>query len=282
MTLLEEPGKGRIFSTDPWAAAARRTTRHHDHVQKTYVRSLFDSIAYRYDLLNHLLSGGIDLYWRRRAVERLRDLSPRTILDVATGTADFAIAALRLSPHAVVGVDIAEQMLALGRRKLERRGLAGRISLESGEAEHLRFPDASFDAALVAFGARNFEDLAGGLKEMRRVLRPGGRVVVLEFSRPAAFPFRQIYFWYFRRMLPLIGRLLSGSREAYRYLPETVMRFPEGDEFLAILERSGFIDVAGERLTFGIVTIYTGNTPDASVPPTPTGTPATHPTTGMP
>lgn len=227
-------------------------------MEKHYVRSMFDSIAYRYDLLNHLLSGGIDLYWRRRAIEQLRDLQPNHILDVATGTADFAIAALRLKPERIVGVDIAEEMLKIGRSKLTKRGLSPTIGLQSGEAENLQFETGSFDAAIVAFGARNFEHLEKGLAEMHRVLRPGGRIVVLEFSRPDRFPFKQLYFFYFKRVLPFIGRLISKSKEAYTYLPDTVMRFPEGSAFLAILERTGFHETTQERLTFGIATVYVG------------------------
>jgi demethylmenaquinone methyltransferase/2-methoxy-6-polyprenyl-1,4-benzoquinol methylase len=222
------------------------------------VRGLFDSIAHQYDFLNHLLSGGIDLTWRRRAIERLRDLRPSRILDVATGTADFALAAMRLQPDQVVGVDIAERMLEVGRAKVARRGFEGRIKLEAGPAEHLRFADGSFDTCMVAFGARNFADLREGLREMHRVLRTRGRILVLEFSRPTAFPFRQIYLFYFRHILPHIGKLVSGSDHAYRYLPDTVMRFPDGDEFLGILREIGFSSVREERLTFGIVTIYTG------------------------
>ena len=227
-------------------------------MQQHYVRSLFDSIAYRYDLLNHLLSGGIDFYWRRRAVEHLKDLQPKRILDVATGTADFAIATLRLKPDEVIGVDIAEEMLNVGRAKLKKKGFDSVIILQTGEAEKLEFETAYFDAAIVAFGARNFEDLGKGLSEMHRVLRMGGKIVVLEFSRPRHFPFKQLYFFYFRRVLPLIGRMISKSEEAYTYLPDTVMRFPEGDEFVAKLRKTGFESVSGDRLTFGIATIYTG------------------------
>jgi len=227
-------------------------------LQKQYVRSLFDSIAKRYDLLNHLLSGGIDFYWRRRAINELLDLRPRKILDVATGTADFAIAALRLEPDQIVGVDIAEQMLKIGRNKISARGLDAKISLQSGEAEEMEFGDASFDAAIVAFGARNFEDLQKGLGEMCRVLRTGGKILVLEFSRPTTFPLRQMYFAYFRYVLPLIGRIISKHPEAYTYLPNTVMSFPEGEDFLRILEQVGFSTTVLRRLTFGIASIYTG------------------------
>jgi demethylmenaquinone methyltransferase/2-methoxy-6-polyprenyl-1,4-benzoquinol methylase len=235
-------------------------------MDRTYVRTLFNGIAARYDLLNRLLSGGTDRYWRRRAADRLRDLRPKRVLDVATGTADFAIAALAAGAGEVVGVDIAGAMLERGRAKLRARGLDGRIRLQEGAAEHLEFSDGSFDAAIVAFGARNFERLDEGLREMHRVLRPGGRVVVLEFSRPDKAPFRQMYFFYFRRLLPLIGRSVSGHAEAYRYLPDTVMRFPEGEEFLALLRGAGFTDTMQERLTMGIASIYTGTKAASSMP----------------
>ena len=230
-------------------------------MQKHYVRTLFDSIAYRYDLVNHLLSGGIDLYWRRRAIHHLDSLQPGAILDVATGTADFALAALRLRPDRIVGVDIAEEMLRHGRMKIAQRDAAAVITLTTGDAEHLAFTDASFDAAIVAFGVRNFEDLRTGLGEMYRVLRPGGKIVVLEFSRPARFPFRQLYLFYFLTVLPLIGRIISRNAEAYRYLPDTVMAFPDGAAFMEILTETGFTAVSQERLTFGIATVYTGGKP---------------------
>jgi demethylmenaquinone methyltransferase/2-methoxy-6-polyprenyl-1,4-benzoquinol methylase len=226
--------------------------------QKQYVAALFNGIARRYDLLNRLLSGGVDLLWRRRAIETLRPLRPRRILDVATGTADLAIASLRLEPESVVGVDIAEEMLTVGRQKLLRKGLAQRITLQAGDAERLPFEEGSFDAVTVAFGVRNFEDLDRGLAGMHRVLRPGGQAVVLEFSRPAAFPFRQVYLFYFRQVLPKIGRLVSSHHEAYTYLPDTVMCFPEGEEFMNRLRRAGFSGVIQKRLTGGIATIYRG------------------------
>ena len=228
------------------------------HSNKERVRGMFDAIAYRYDLLNHLLSGGIDLYWRRKAIEHLRETKPLRILDVATGTADFAIASLRLDPAEVIGVDIAEEMLKRGRAKLERRNLDAFIRLQTAEAESLPFESGRFDAAIVAFGARNFDNLKGGLSEMYRVLRKGGRIVVLEFSRPRSPLFAQIYLLYFRNILPFIGRMISRNKDAYTYLPDTVMRFPEGSDFLAILRDAGFNNTAEERLTFGIATIYTG------------------------
>lgn len=227
-------------------------------VQKQYVRSLFDSIAYRYDLLNHLLSGGVDLYWRRRAIELLRPMSLSRILDVATGTGDLAIAALALEPDKVIGIDIAEEMLKFGRAKLKKRGLEQKITLRTGDAEHLEFDAASFDAAIVAFGARNFEHLDRGLAEMYRVLRPGGAIMVLEFSKPSRFPSKQLYFFYFLKILPFIGRRISNNHEAYTYLSESVLRFPDGERFLDALRSVGFTDLAQERLTFGIASVYMG------------------------
>lgn len=227
-------------------------------MQKEYVRSLFDKIAYRYDLLNHVLSGGIDLYWRRAAVETLVPVKPKTILDVATGTADFALATMRMKPETVIGVDISEPMLAIGRKKIEQKNLSGVITLEVGEAEHLKYRDNMFDAAIVSFGARNFEDLDKGLSEMNRVLKKNGKIVVLEFSRPRSFPFRQLYFFYFKNILPLVGRIISRDNDAYQYLPDTVMKFPEGKDFLSRLEDAGFSAVKEQRLTYGIATIYTG------------------------
>lgn len=227
-------------------------------MNKQYVRSLFNAIAYRYDLLNHLLSGGADFYWRRRAIEHLRHVQPKAILDVATGTADLALTARRLCPDEIIGVDIAEEMLQRGREKIARRGLAHLIRLCLAEAEQLPFGNERFDAAIVAFGARNFENLDRGLSEMHRVLRRGGMIVVLEFSRPRTVPFKQLYFWYFRFVLPHLGRMISKHREAYSYLPDTVLKFPEGQEFLDILDRIGFRDLHEERLTLGIATIYTG------------------------
>ena len=255
------PGILRMRGPRPWNSSSHFVFSHRTvritPVQKQYVRSLFDSIARRYDLLNHLLSGGIDTYWRRRAINHLRGEPGRRILDVATGTGDFAIAAARLAPREVVGIDIAGEMLAVGRRKLAARGLSGVVTLRKGEAEGLPFADGSFDAVIVAFGVRNFESLEGGLAEMRRVLRAGGKLVVLEFSRPRRFPFRQIYLFYFLNVLPSIGRLLSGNGEAYAYLPASVMVFPEGDEFLSLLLSAGFTRTRAERLTFGIASIYT-------------------------
>jgi demethylmenaquinone methyltransferase/2-methoxy-6-polyprenyl-1,4-benzoquinol methylase len=219
---------------------------------------MFDSIAYRYDLLNHLLSVGLDRYWRRKLAEHVRAVAPKRILDVATGTADSAIATLQLKPQQVIGVDIAEEMLRYGRMKLARKGLDGIITLQKAEAESLPFETGTFDAAIVAFGARNFADLNRGLAEMHRMLRPGGMIAVLEFSKPTTFGIKQLYLFYFQRIIPRIGQWISGSRIAYRYLPETVMRFPDGSDFLSILQKVGFSNTQEDRLTFGVVSIYTG------------------------
>lgn len=227
-------------------------------MEKEYVRSLFNSIAFRYDLLNHLLSGGVDLYWRHRAIQSLVGIQPKRILDVATGTADLAIAAMRLEPLEVVGVDISDAMLEVGRKKIRQRNLTGVIALHNGEAEKLAFKDGYFDASIVAFGARNFEHLEQGLSEMCRVVRNGGKIVVLEFSKPRSFPMKQLYYFYFKNILPVIGRFLSKDKEAYQYLPDTVMKFPEGKEFLTKLQAAGFSDLKEQRLTFGIATIYSG------------------------
>ena len=224
---------------------------------------MFDRIAPRYDLLNRLLSFGIDQWWRRRAIAALREAlagrQPERLLDVATGTADLAIQAARAFEGAeVVGIDIAEEMLRIGRRKAERRGLAGRVRLERGDATALSFEDGTFGGALVAFGVRNFEDLDAGLGEMRRVLRPGGALVVLEFSRPRTLVFKQLYAFYSRYVLPRVGRLLSGDAGAYRYLPASVAAFPDGPAFLRRMRQAGFREVRWRPLTFGIASLYVG------------------------
>jgi demethylmenaquinone methyltransferase/2-methoxy-6-polyprenyl-1,4-benzoquinol methylase len=260
---------GRWNSTHGFVSLAVRPPRRF-RSDTEYVRSLFDAIAYRYDLLNHLLSGGFDLYWRRRAVQMLREAAPGLVLDVAAGTGDFAIAASRLGPERIIGIDISDEMLAIGRAKIARRGLSELIQLRSGDAQKIIWDGDPFDAAIVAFGVRNFQNLESGLSEMHRVLRPGGRIVVLEFSRPAHSPFRGLYFFYFRRILPMIGRLLSGSEEAYAYLPETVMNFPEGPAFLDVLRRVGFSRTEAHRLTLGIATVYLGGKKDDQKP---SGTP---------
>ncbi len=228
--------------------------------EKETVKNLFDDIAPRYDLLNHLLSLNIDKSWRRRAVREL-EAGQEELLDVACGTGDFAIAAVRTGVKRVTGIDISAGMVDIGKRKVEALGLSGRIALEIGDSEQMRFPDNAFDAVTVAFGVRNFEHLEQGLREMCRVLRPGGKVVILEFSMPDRFPMKQLYTLYFRRILPLFGGWISGNRGAYVYLPESVMRFPQGKVFLDIMGRSGFVRTARRKLTGGIASLYTGEKP---------------------
>jgi len=224
--------------------------------KKVRVRKMFDDISGRYDLLNHLLSFGIDYSWRKRMVRILREKKPGKILDVATGTADVAIAMASLNPESITGIDISGKMMETGAEKIRRLGLDKVISLKQGDAEKIPFSDASFDALTVAFGVRNFEDLEKGLKEMRRVLRPGGTMMILEFSHPTAFPFRQFYRIYSASVIPFVGKKLSGHEEAYSYLPDSVRAFPSGSDFTGILEKIGMKNARQVVLTFGIATIY--------------------------
>ena len=228
--------------------------------EQQYVRQLFDRIAPRYDLLNHLLSSGIDILWRKRAIRLLRPYGPKRILDVATGTADLAIEAMLLHPDSIRGIDIAPQMLKIGREKILRKNLSHRITLEEGSAESLPFRDEAFDAVTVAFGVRNFSNLKQGLSEMRRVLKPAGVALILEFSNPRGAPLKQLYRFYFRHILPKIGGLISKSQEAYSYLPSTVAQFPDGEDFCVILRSVGFTTVEIFPLTAGIATIYLAHT----------------------
>lgn len=228
------------------------------------VEAMFDRIAPRYDLLNRLLSFGIDQWWRHRAIAALRealaDRPPDRLLDVATGTADLALQAAETFGGAEVrGIDIAEEMLRLGRRKVRRREVEHRVHLERGDAAALPYGDATFDGLLVAFGVRNFEDLDAGLGEMYRVLRPQGVLVVLEFSRPRVPVFRQLYAFYSRHILPRIGRLISGDASAYRYLPASVEAFPDGPAFLRRMQQAGFHTVCWRPLfPLGIASLYVG------------------------
>jgi len=220
---------------------------------------MFDKIAWRYDFLNHFFSFHIDKIWRRKAVNELRELPLEHVLDVATGTADLAITIQkRLQPVHVTGVDISEGMLAIGRKKIEKKGLKQQISLQYGDSEALPFADNMFNAVTVAFGVRNFEHLEKGLTELFRVLKHGGKVVILEFSIPKNRIFRSVYFFYFLRILPFVGRLISKDTHAYSYLPDSVQSFPHGAEFKEKLENCGFEEVLVRQLTFGIACIYTG------------------------
>jgi demethylmenaquinone methyltransferase/2-methoxy-6-polyprenyl-1,4-benzoquinol methylase len=224
--------------------------------KKEQVQQMFDNIAHRYDFLNRFLSLGIDKGWRKKAIKMLEAYQPKRILDVATGTADFAIATLEINPEEVIGVDISEGMLDVGRKKITEKGITN-IRLESGDSENLQFENASFDAVIVAFGVRNFENLEKGLAEINRVLRPGGVAMILEFSKPKGL-FGVIFSIYNKTLLPLWGKLFSGDNAAYKYLPESVAAFPEGDEFKQIMTSVKYKNVTDRRLTFGICSIYTG------------------------
>jgi demethylmenaquinone methyltransferase / 2-methoxy-6-polyprenyl-1,4-benzoquinol methylase len=222
------------------------------------VAEMFDTISPKYDFLNHLLSAGIDIYWRKRAIKLLKREKPKTILDIATGTGDFAIEAMVLSPRKIVGVDISEGMLAVGRVKVKKLGMENVIDLRIGDSEKLPFSNNSFDAVIASFGVRNFENLLKGLTDMCRVMRPGGTCVIVEFSKPKTFPFKQLYNFYFRYILPIIGRMVSKDSSAYTYLPESVKVFPDGQDFLKIYEQAGFKNTKCVPLTFGVCSIYLG------------------------
>jgi demethylmenaquinone methyltransferase / 2-methoxy-6-polyprenyl-1,4-benzoquinol methylase len=224
--------------------------------KKEQVAKMFNAISGRYDFLNHFLSFGIDIGWRKKAIRLLSQYNPKTILDVATGTGDFAIEALALNPNKVIGIDISEGMLEVGRKKIHAKGLGGKISLQQADSENIPFPDNSFDAVIVAFGVRNFENLDKGLKEIFRVIKTDGTLVVLEFSKPTSFPMKQLYNGYFSFILPLIGKIISGNNAAYTYLPESVKAFPDGDNFLGHLTDAGFNSTQCQPLTFGISSLY--------------------------
>jgi demethylmenaquinone methyltransferase / 2-methoxy-6-polyprenyl-1,4-benzoquinol methylase len=227
--------------------------------KRAVVESMFDSIAWRYDFLNHFLSFGVDRLWRKSVVRIIsKSYKNPNILDVATGTADLAIAAMKLNPVKITGIDISARMLEIGRTKIDRKGLGEKIELLPGDSEEIPFKDNLFDVAMVAFGVRNFSDPLKGLTEMKRVLRVGGMIIVLEFSKPSRFPFRTIYNFYFRNILPFFGKLFSKDKEAYSYLPDSVMKFPDNKEFLSLLEQAGFSDTRQKKLTGGVASIYSG------------------------
>ncbi len=222
---------------------------------------MFDNIAHRYDFLNHFLSAGIDRGWRRKMVKMIAKNKPTGVLDVATGTADLAIALAKYTNSPITGIDISNGMLDIGRTKLKKIGRTQQIVLQQADSENLPFGDGSFDVVMVAFGVRNFETLDKGLAEMQRVLRPpGGMVAILEFSRPPrTFPIKQLYQFYFRFILPVLGRIISKDKAAYTYLPDSVGQFPDGKDFLEHLHKTGFDKTREDRLSFGIATIYTGH-----------------------
>ncbi len=221
-------------------------------------RDMFNAIARRYDLLNHLLSGGVDVYWRRRALDCALETSPQRVLDLATGTGDFALAAARLGPQQVVGVDMAVEMLRLGAAKVAAKRPPMPLELLVGDAEQLPFQDHTFDMVTGAFGVRNFGNIPRGLAEAHRVLKPGGQLLVLDFCEPTAPLFRQLYLFYFHKVLPLIGGLISGQRRAYAYLPRSVGTFPQGRAFVELLVAAGFSQTRYTPMTLGIAAVYQG------------------------
>lgn len=225
--------------------------------KKEQVALMFNNIARRYDFLNHFLSLGIDKIWRRKAIKYLSNLNKNPILlDIACGTGDLAIEALKLNPQKIIGIDISSEMLKIGQQKIEQKNCSHIIQLQNGDAENIPFGDNYFDGITVAFGVRNFENLSKGLAEMWRVLKPGGHLVVLEFSKPRIFPVKQIYQIYFHAILPFIGKVFSKDKSAYAYLPESVNRFPEREQFISELKKAGFTQCVYNTLTFGIATLY--------------------------
>lgn len=227
--------------------------------KKEQVAQMFNNIAHRYDFLNHFLSLGIDTIWRKKAIACLKQENPKLLLDIATGTGDLAITTNKiLNPDKIIGIDISERMLSFGREKLVKLNLQDKIQLMSGDSENIPFTENHFDAATVAFGVRNFENLDKGLAEINRVLKTGGSLVVLEFSKPKAFPIKQIYNFYFNQILPGIGQLVSKDSRAYSYLPESVQVFPDGVDFINHLQKAGFKQTYYKTLMFGIASIYYG------------------------
>lgn len=227
-----------------------------DSSKTEQVATMFNNISKRYDFLNHFLSLGIDILWRKKAVKMLKPYQPKMMLDIASGTGDFALEALKLNPSKIIGVDISEGMLNVGREKIKKKGVGHIIEMEVGDSENLRFENDSIDAIIVGFGVRNFSNLRKGLSEFQRVLKPGGVAVILEFSKPRKFPFKQIYNFYFKYILPRIGKLISKDASAYTYLPESVNAFPDGPDFLNLLSDLSFKSATCKPLTFGISSIY--------------------------
>lgn len=227
--------------------------------KKEQVATMFNNISGTYDFLNHFLSAGIDIIWRKKAIRELSVLKPKVMLDVATGTGDFAFEAIKiLKPEKIIGVDISTGMLNIARKKIEERKLAQIFSVQTGDSEGLHFEDNHFDAITVAFGVRNYENLEKGLSDMLRVLKPGGKIVILEFSKPTAFPVKQSYNFYFKHLLPIFGKLFSKDARAYTYLNESVVAFPDGKSFTRLMDKVGYKNTRHRSLTFGISAIYTG------------------------
>lgn len=226
--------------------------------KKEEVAEMFDNISKRYDFLNHFLSLGIDKIWRRKAVNQLREIAPKKILDLATGTGDFAIALLKLNPTEIIGMDISSGMIEVGRQKMKKKAVDNIIQMKLGDSENMPFEDGYFDALTVGFGVRNYENLEKGLTEMLRVLRKDGKAVILEFSKPKKFPVKQYYGFHSKYIIPFFGKRISKDVKAYEYLPESVAAFPEGKDFETILQKVGYRNVTSKLVSGGIATIYSG------------------------
>ena len=229
-----------------------------DKSKKQEVAEMFDNISARYDFLNHFLSLGIDKIWRRKAINQLRSTPVKKLIDIATGTGDFAIAALKLNPEEVIGLDISAGMLAVGEQKMIKNKVDSIIKMQLGDSENIPYDSNYFDALTVGFGVRNFENLELGLTEMLRVLKPGGKAVILEFSKPKRFPIKQIFGFYSRYFIPFFGKRISKDAQAYSYLPESVAAFPEGKDFEEILHKIGYKNIESTLVSGGIATIYAG------------------------
>jgi demethylmenaquinone methyltransferase / 2-methoxy-6-polyprenyl-1,4-benzoquinol methylase len=235
------------------------TPYQNEAAKKEQVADMFNNISKTYDFLNHFLSLGIDIIWRKKAINELKADKPKLILDVATGTGDFAFEALSiLKPEKIIGVDISQGMLDIAKQKIAKRGLQKQFEVKLGDSERLPFEADGFDAVTVAYGVRNFEDLQKGINDIHRVLKPGGKAVILEFSKPKAFPVKQLYNFYFNYITPGIGKLFSKDARAYSYLPESVAAFPDGQAFTAVMQKAGFSNTKCRALAFGICSIYTG------------------------
>jgi demethylmenaquinone methyltransferase/2-methoxy-6-polyprenyl-1,4-benzoquinol methylase len=226
--------------------------------KKEEVAQMFNNISANYDFLNHFLSLGIDHLWRKRAVKQLQKQQPKVLLDLATGTGDFAIACLKLKPEKIIGMDISSGMLEVGKQKMKKRAFDNIIDMQLGDSENMPFADNTFDAITVGFGVRNYENLEKGLGEMLRVLKPGGQAVILEFSKPKAFPIKQLFGFYSKVLIPLFGKYISKDERAYTYLPESVAAFPEGAAFVGVLQKVGYQTSEPIRLSGGIASIYIG------------------------
>jgi demethylmenaquinone methyltransferase/2-methoxy-6-polyprenyl-1,4-benzoquinol methylase len=226
--------------------------------KKEEVAEMFNNISKRYDFLNHFLSLGIDKIWRKKAIAELKEINPSKILDIATGTGDFALAALKINPKEVVGIDISDGMLSVGKEKMIAKKVDNIITMQLADSENLPFESDYFDALTVGFGVRNFENLEKGLAEMLRVIRPGGKAIILEFSKPKNFPIKQVFGFYSKYFIPFFGKNISKDEKAYAYLPESVEAFPEGENFKTILRKVGYKDVTSKLVSGGIATIYIG------------------------